>query len=177
MDSTTIREIPPLRAAWTRRGEQACVPLIGSHAKRVLSAVMNILTGHYLPYISASFSQGHFQDLLQLMRAQWRGWNLVLFLDRATVHTAEASQALAAELHIELRWLPTACPELNVMDCLWRHGKDHIVANEPTPILDHTVSMVVSYLDSLRDHERLTKAGVFAEHFWLADVRNALLSI
>lgn len=177
MDSTTIREIPPLRAAWTRRGEQACVPLIGSHAKRVLSAVMNILTGHYLPYISASFSQGHFQDLLQLMRAQWRGWNLVLFLDRATVHTAEASQALAAELHIELRWLPTACPELNVMDCLWRHGKDHIVANEPTPILDHTVSMVVSYLDSLSDHERLTKAGVFAEHFWLADVRNALLSI
>ena len=176
MDSKTIREIPPLRAAWTRRGEQACVPIIGSHAKRVLAGVMNILTGHYVPYVSASFSQGHFQDLLQLVRAQWRGWHLVLFLDRATVHTADASQALAAALPIELRWLPTACPELNVMDCLWRHGKDHIVANEPTPILDHTVSMVISYLDSLNAHERLTKAGVFAEHFWLAAVRKALLS-
>ena len=92
------------------------------------------------------------------------------------MYTADASQALAADLHIELRWLPTACPELNVMDCLWRQGKDHIVANEPMPTLDHTVSIVISYLDSLSNYERLTKEGLFAEHFWLADVRNALLS-
>jgi hypothetical protein len=176
MDSTTLREIPPLRAAWAPVGEQAHVPIIGSHAKRVLSGVLNILTGHYVPYVSASFSQTHFQDLLRLIRAQWRGWNLVLFLDRASVHTAESSQCVAAQLAIELRWLPTACPELNVMDCLWRHSKDEIVANEPTPNLDSTVNMVISYLDSLSRTERLRKAGVFADAFWLTDVRNALLS-
>jgi hypothetical protein len=176
MDSTTIREIPPLRAAWAPVGQQACVPIIGSHKKLVLSGVLNILTGHYIPYVAASFTKEHFQDLLRLLRAQWRGWNLVLFLDRASVHTAADSQVVAAQLGIELRWLPTACPELNVMDCLWRHTKDEIVANEPTPNLESTVNMVISYLDSLSGTERLRKAGVLSDAFWLADVRSALLS-
>ena len=152
------------------------MPIIGSHAKRLLSGVMNLLTGHYIPYVSASFNKEHFQDLLRLTRGQWRGWNLVLFLDRASAHTAGESQALAAELQIELRWLPTACPELNVMDCLWRHSKDEIVANEPMPNLEDTVNRVISYLDALTGYERLLKAGVFSDGFWLADVRDALLS-
>lgn len=176
MDSTTIREIPPLRKAWAPIGQQACVPIIGSHHKRVLSGVMNILTGNYLPYVSASFTQGHFQDLLRLTRAHWCGWNIILFVDRASAHTADASQALAADLGITLRWLPTACPELNVMDCLWRHVKDDVIANEPTPDLEATVNSAISYLDSLTAHERLVKAGVFSDNFWFADVRNALLS-
>lgn len=176
MDSTTIREIPPLRAAWTPLGQQACVPIIGSHAKRVLTGVLNILTGTYLPYISASFCHSHFQDLLRLTRDLWRGWNLVLFLDRASAHTAEDSQATAAALNIELRWLPTACPELNVMDCLWRHTRDDVAANEPTPDLEATVSMVISQIDALSNIERLRKAGVLSDDFWLARVRSALLS-
>jgi len=176
MDSTTIREIPPLRAAWTPVGQQACVPIIGSHAKRVLSGIINILTGCYVPYVSASFCQGHFQDLLYLTRAIWCGWNLVLFLDRASAHTAEASRALASTLDIELRWLPTACPELNVMDCLWRHTRDDVAANEPTPQLEATVNAVLQQLDALSDTERLRKAGVLSNDFWLADVRNALMS-
>ena len=176
MDSTTIREIPPLRAAWAPVGQPARVPIVGSHQKRVLSGVLNVLTGHYVPYVSASFTQEHFQDLLRLIRGQWRGWNLVLFLDRASAHTADSSQALAAALRIELRWLPTACPELNVMDCLWRHTKDQIVANEPTPNLESTVNLVISYLDLLSGAERLRKAGIYSGAFWLADVRNALLS-
>jgi len=138
MDSTTIREIPPLRKAWAPIGQQACVPIIGSHHKRVLSGVMNILTGNYLPYVSASFTQGHFQALLCLTRAHWRGWNIILFVDRASAHTADASQALAADLHIMLRWLPTACPELNVMeerptDCTGR-------PRQPQPHPNHSSS-------------------------------------
>jgi transposase len=176
MDSTTIREIPPLRMAWAPIGQQACVPIIGSHNKRVLSGVMNILTGSYLPYVSASFNQGHFQDLLRLTRAQWRGWHIILFVDRASAHTADASQSLAADLHIALRWLPTACPELNVMDCLWRHVKDDVLANESIPNLEATVNSAISYLDSLTGYQRLVKAGVFSDNFWLANVRNALLS-
>jgi len=176
MDSITIREIPPLRMAWAPIGQQARVPIIGSHNKRVLSGVINIVTGTYLPYVSATFKQVHFQDLLRQVRAYWRGWNIVLFLDKASAHTAIPSKLLAATLAIELRWLPTACPELNVMDCLWRHVRDEVLANEPIPDLDVTVQTAIDHLNSLTGFQRMLKAGVFSDNFWLADVRSAFLS-
>lgn len=176
MDSITVREIPPLRAAWTPVGQQAEVPIIGGHGKRVLSAALNIVTGTYWPYVSPGFSQVDFQIILRGIRATWRGWHIVLFLDKASAHTAGPSQRLADALGIELRWLPTACPELNVMDCLWRHVRDEVLANEPTPSLAATVQTAIEYLTSLSGCERLKKAGVFSKDFWLADVRRALMS-
>ena len=50
-------------------------------------------------------------------------------LDEDPSHTAHGSKDLAAELGIRLIWLPKRCPELNGMDHLWGHGKDHILAN------------------------------------------------
>lgn len=176
MDSITIREIPPLRRAWTPIGEPARVPIIGSHHKRVLSGVINILTGTWLSSVTDTFNQDDFQDLLGRVRASWRGWQIVLFVDKASAHTAPRSQARAAALGLQLRWLPTACPELNVMDCLWRHVRDDVLANEPTPTLDLTVQRAIDHVDSLSRHERLVQAGVFSEHFWLSEVREALLS-
>jgi transposase len=168
MDSTIIREIPPLHYAWAPLGTQTEVPLIGSHAKRVLSTVLNIRTGDQVSHVTKCFYQTDFQDLLHLTRSHWRGWNIVLFIDRASPHTAYASVALAQSLSIELRWLPTACPELNVVDCLWRHVKYEVLANEPTPSLTVTVRRAVDYIADLTPHQRLQKAGVFSDDFWLA---------
>ena len=45
MDWTLWRLFPPLRAAWSRRGEPALVPLTGQNAKRVLFGAINLHTG------------------------------------------------------------------------------------------------------------------------------------
>lgn len=176
MDSITVREIPPLRAAWAPVGQQAKVPIIGGHGKRVLSAVLNLVTGTCWPYVSTGFNRDDFQAILSGTRALWRGWHIVLFLDKASAHTAGPSKQLAKALGIQLRWLPTACPELNVVDCLWRHVRDEVLANEPTPTLTATVQAAIEYLAALSGAERLTKAGVFSADFWLADIRKALMS-
>jgi transposase len=176
MDSITIREIPPLRRAWTPIGEPARIPIIGSHHKRVLSGVINILSGSWLSYVSPYFDQCNFQEILKQTRALWRGWQIVLFVDKNSAHKAAASQDLAEQLGIELRWLPTACPELNVMDSLWRHVRDDVLANEPCPKLDATVTRAISYIDELSPHQRLTKGGVLSDDFWLKEVRLTLLS-
>jgi hypothetical protein len=173
MDSITIREIPPLRAVWAKRGEEVCVPIIGSHRKRVLSGVLNILSGRFLSYVSATFNRHHFQELLRQVSALWRGWHIVLFVDKNSAHTAGSSREVAQELGIELRWLPTATPELNVMDCLWRHVRDDVLANEPTPQLDATVQRALQHLDALPGEDRLRHAGVLSTEFWLRAVRNA----
>ena len=44
-DETTLREFPPLRAAWSRRGQQAKVVLSGRNARRVSVGALNVTTG------------------------------------------------------------------------------------------------------------------------------------
>lgn len=143
---------------------------MGSHAKRFLTGVLNIQSGDYLDYVSEQFRQADFQTILRLMRAHWRGWQIVLFLDRNQPHRTATSRQLARRLGIQLRWLPTACPELNVLDCLWRHLKDDVLANRPLPDLEAVIQYAHTEIATLSRHERLAKAGVYAENFWLADL-------
>jgi len=171
IDSTWFIEIPPLRAVWAPIGQQATVPIIGEHSQRIcLTAVLNLKTGDALEYVSTQFKQGEFQTVLRLMRAHWRGWHIVLFVDKHSAHTATASRQLAHELGIQLRWLPTACSELNPLDHLWRHLKKDVTANQPTPNLDVEIAYAADYLKSLSPRQRLKKAGVLSGSFWLADV-------
>jgi hypothetical protein len=44
-DETDLLLFPPLRAAWSRRGQAAPVPLSGYNQRRVIFGAMNLLTG------------------------------------------------------------------------------------------------------------------------------------
>lgn len=171
IDATIFNEIPPLRAMWAPMGEQAKVPILGQHRdKRILTGVLNIQTGTYFHYFSEAYTQDTFHLILKLIRRHWRGWNIVLFLDKISAQWAHSSRRLARQLNIELRWLPKACPALNPVDHLWRHLKRDILANEPLPNLEATLKRAWSYLRDLSPRERLRKAGVLSGRFWLQDV-------
>jgi hypothetical protein len=171
IDSTIFNEIPPLRACWAPIGQQAAVPILGQHRdKRILTGVLNIQTGTYWQYFSQSYNQDTFHRILHHIRRHWRGWNIVLCLDKISAQWAGSSRQLARQLGIELRWLPKACPELNPVDHLWRHLKKDVLANEPLPDLEATLKRAWSYLAELSPRERLCKAGVLSGRFWLHDV-------
>ena len=156
---------------WAPIGEQAQVPILGQHRKKcVLTGVLNIQTGSYFQYSSEAYNQETFHTILKLIRRRWRGWHIVLFLDKISAQRAHSSIGLANDLEIQLRWLPTACPELNPVDHLWRHLKKDILANEPLPDLEVTFKYARAYLDDLSPRERLRKAGILSGHFWLQDV-------
>ena len=74
MDSMIIHEIPPLYPGWAPIGEQALVPIRGNYAKRVLSGVLNIVSGHCLMEVTRRFHPGEFQSLLRQIWRSWRGW-------------------------------------------------------------------------------------------------------
>lgn len=156
---------------WAPIGQQAQVPILGQHrAKCILTGVLNIQTGSYFQYSSEAYNQDTFQLILKLMRRRWRGWSIVLFLDKISAQSAIRSRRLAQDLGIQLRYLPTACPELNPVDHLWRHLKNDILANEPLPDLKTTLKHACAYLDDLSPRKRLRKAGSLSGHFWLQDV-------
>ena len=84
---------------------------------------LNSVSGDVILLITAEWVAESRQDFLQMVRAHWHGWHLILFEDRGTPDTAEESIELAKQLDIEIRLLPRATPKLNAMDNLWRSVK------------------------------------------------------
>jgi len=168
-DATIITETPPLRAAYAPVGEQAVVPITGNRAKRVIFGALNIRSGHQELLITSHWEARTWQAFLHQIRKSWRGWSIVLFIDRGSPHTAEESQDLANNLAIEIRWLPVATPELNAMEGLWRNGKDPILANRTNSTIDDSADAMCQYILDLTPQQRLQKAGIFSGKFWLTN--------
>jgi transposase len=168
LDETIICETPPLYSCYSRIGEQACVPITGNRSKRILHGAINIRSGDVLMLITEVWIDQTHQFFLEMLRSHWRGWQIVLFEDRGSPHTAEESRELAADLGIQIRLLPRATPELNAMDHLWRHVKRWALSDRPTQSIDQSADEACRYILEMSPHERLQKAGVFSEDFWLA---------
>jgi transposase len=167
LDETIITETPPLYACYGPIGEQVCVPITGNHARRILHGGLNVQNGEVLLLITEEWVQETHQAFLIMTRSHWRGWNIVLFEDRGSPHTAGESLRLAGELHIKLRFLPKATPKLNAMDHLWRHVKGRGLANRATQSIDESADSASRYILDMNRRERLRKAGVLSGNFWL----------
>src|SRR5262249_61217931 len=120
LDETIVTETPPLYSCYGHRGQQVEVPISGNRAKRILHGAINIHSGDVLLLITHEWVQETHQAFLTMVRGHWRGWNVVLFEDRGSPHTADDSRALARGLGIEGRRLPRATPELNAVEPVWR---------------------------------------------------------
>jgi transposase len=149
------------------RGQPLEVPISGANARRVVFGTINIDTGHRLFLVRRRQKGEDFRAFLAVIRGHYRGWHVALLLDEGSSHTAEGSQELAAEMGIRLIRLPKRCPELNGMDHLWGHGKDHVCANRQYSGIDDEADRFVDYLQGLPNREALRQAGILSEDFWL----------
>jgi transposase len=156
-----------LRAAWARQGQQAQVSISGRNAKRVLYGAINIFSGHRIVLVKSKSSIDYFIEFLLLIRRSYRSRRIYLLLDRASWHDHRRVRQSAAELDIELLWLPPQSPELNPMDQLWRELKQKIAANRQYDDIDQLAAMAVEWLRALTRHSALRKAAMGAPSFWL----------
>ena len=172
-DETTLRLLPPLRAAWAPRGEQATVPISGKNDQRVLFGALNVATGHRMLLRRAKTGAADFQTFLRDLRTKHyrAGQPIWLLLDKATCHTAAGTLALAARLDITLLWLPRQCSELNAMDHLWRQLKDDLAANRQRADIDSLAAQAEAWILGLSVQQTLRKAGLLSKNCWLKNVR------
>jgi transposase len=171
IDWTLLRLFPPLRAAWSRRGEQALVPITGQNAKRVLFGAINLHTGHRVVLIrkraGGTEARAFFEEWRRRYRQAGRIW---LLLDRASAHTNDKTLRWADELRIELVWLPKQWPELNAMDQLWKELKRLIAANRQAASIDALAQEAADWILTLDTQDALRKAGILSPNFWLKNL-------
>ncbi len=171
LDETIITETPPLYSCYGHIGARVRVPLSGNRAKRILHGAINVGTGDVSLPITKEWTQETHQGFLSVIRSHWRGWNIVLFEDRAGQHTAPDSLEWAEELGMEVRLLPKATPELNAMDHLWKHTKHEALGDRETVTIDGSALAACQYIIDLRPQERLRQAGILSGNFWLMSER------
>jgi transposase len=167
LDETIITETPPLYSCYGHIGEQVRVPITGNRAKRILHGAIAIKSGDVALLITEEWTQETHQTFLSMIRARWRGWNRVLFEDRASQHKSSDSRAWAEHLGIEIRWLPKATPELNAMDHLWKHTKRETVGSRATRSVEASALAACRYIIDLSPRDRLRQAGILSGNFWL----------
>ena len=165
-DETEARLYPPLRASWSRIGEQAEVHLTGFNMKRVLFGCIALKSGARVTLLRERQKAPDFCKYLSKVRNHFRKYPLAMMLDENSSHIAKESREKAKELQIKLIFLPKRAPKLNAMDHLWRHGKQEICANYQEDIETRTRKMV-SYVNRLPAQQARRKAGILSKKFWL----------
>ena len=143
------------------------VPVPGTHARRVLHGALHMQSGDVLLCSTETWDHTTHQVFLHMIRAPWRGWQIVLLEDRGAPHTAAASRRLAKALPMALRFLPTATPECNALDHRWRYVQGRVLAHRPVASLDTAADQACQAILALSRRERLRKAGGLSGHFWL----------
>ena len=167
-DETILRLFPPLRHAWGVAGEQVRVPVTGRNARRVLYGAVHARTGHRVLRRAASMRQGEFHAFLRELRSRYRAAGRIwLVLDRHGSHGSGTTRTVAAELDIELLFLPRQCPELNPMDHLWREAKRLVAANRQFDGIEDQAAAVERWVLRLTPQETRRKAGMLSKNFWL----------
>jgi DDE superfamily endonuclease len=171
LDETIITETPPLYSCYGHIGQQVQVPITGNRSKRILHGAINVKSGDVSLLITKEWTQETHQGFLSMIRSHWRGWNIVLFEDRASQHTSPDSLEWAEELGIEVRLLPKATPELNAMDDLWKHTKREALGDRETVTIDESALAACQHIIDLRPRDRLRQAGILSGNFWLTSER------
>jgi transposase len=166
-DETDLLLFPPLRAGWFLRGKPAEVPISGENAKRTVFGTFDVETGQRCFVARDGACAPDFQVILQIVRQQYGDKRVALILDGASRHSAHESERLAADLDIELIYLPARSTNINPMDRLWKWGKDKICANKQYLSIDYQADRFIEYLLGLSPQEALRKAGILSGRFWL----------
>jgi transposase len=167
-DETTLREFPPLRAGWSRRGQQAEVVISGRTARRVICGALNATTGELVRLGRERSRADDVRATVEALGARRPAVPKLLIWDNAPPHQPRRVKTAALLANGELAFLPFRAPELMPLEDLWRGAKAVIAANRCSPTIVEAATRAVAWLDELGAEERLHRCGLRASKFlWL----------
>jgi transposase len=168
-DETTLREYPPLRAAWAKRGEPANVVISGRNSRRVLHGALNAATGELVQLIRERSRQDDCLAFVEALGQVRPEVPKLLIWDNAPPHHPKRVLEAAVRAHITIAWLPFRAPELNPCEDLWRLMKAVVAANRWASNMDELAQQAAAWLAALSPYDRLRCSGLLSLKFqWLS---------
>lgn len=167
-DETALREFPPLRASWSRRGVPAPVLLSGRNRRCTILGAMQVGTGELVTIVRERCRTAEMMSAVQTLGAVRPEIPKLLIWDNAPPHHPHRVRDAAREAGITLAFLPFRSPELMPLEDLWRGLKQTIAANRCYPSLDELSERAIAWLTTMSDEDRRRRCGFHASKFdWL----------
>lgn len=167
-DETTLREFPPLRAGWSRCGEQAVVTISGRNARRVVHGALNIVTGGQVRVVRERNRGADSAALIAALAARAPAGKSLLVWDNAPPHHTRVARETAEATGIAIVPLPFRSPELMPCEDVWRAMKRVVAANRAYADVDELATRAVAWLDDRAPADLLRLAGLQSSKFdWL----------
>jgi hypothetical protein len=167
-DETALREVPPLRAAWSKRGVPATVLISGKNPRRTIFGARNVRSGDLVTTVREQCRTEDVVVAVQTLGAIRPAVPTLLIWDNAPPHHPHRVRDRAAEAAITLAFLPFRSPELMPLEDLWRGLKQTVAANRCYPSLQDLTERALEWLSAMTPEDRLRRCGFHASKFdWL----------
>ena len=167
-DETALREFPPLRAGWSKRGEPARVLISGRNARRTILGALHVGTGELVHTVRGRCRTDDVLAAVERLGAVRPGVPKLLIWDNAPPHHPHRVRDAAAAAGISIAFLPFRSPELMPLEDLWRGLKQTVAANRCYDSLDELAARAVAWLDGMSEADRRRRCGFEASKFdWL----------
>ena len=167
-DETALREFPPLRAGWSKRGVPATVLISGRNKRRTILGALNVSTGELVRVVRERCRTDDVLAAVAVLGAVRPEVPKVLIWDNAPPHAPHRVRDAAAVDGIALAFLPFRSPELMPLEDLWRGLKATVAANRCYPSLEELTQRAVDWLDAMSAADRLRRCGFEASKLdWL----------
>lgn len=135
---------------WAPKGVRPVCTVTGSHQRTVIFGAMS-LDGRQIFRQYDSFTG---EDFLHFLKKVYRKFGkFYLFLDKARQHyrTKKVLKYISKNrATLRARWIPTGCPEFNVMEEVWRQTDKDRLASRYYPSFTNLRRNVAEYLRTKR---------------------------
>jgi transposase len=167
-DETALREFPPLRAGWSKRGEPATVLISGRNTRRTIVGALHVGTGELVRTVRERCRTDDVLAAVAGLGTVRPGVPKLLIWDNAPPHHPHRVRDAAAAAGIAVAFLPFRSPELMPLEDLWRGLKATVAANRCYDSLEELAERALAWLDSMSGEDRLRRCGFQASKFdWL----------
>jgi transposase len=167
-DETALREFPPLRAGWSKRGEPATVLISGRNPRRTILGALNVSSGELVRTVRERCRTDDVLAAVQTLGGVRPEAPKLLIWDNAPPHHPHRVRDAARDAAITVAFLPFRSPELMPLEDLWRGLKATVAANRCYPTLEELAERAVAWLDDMPHAERLRRCGLQSSKFdWL----------
>lgn len=167
-DETALREFPPLRAGWSKRGEPARVIISGRNKRRTILGALQVSTGELVATVRERCRTDDVLAAVEALGAVRPEVPKLLIWDNAPPHHPHRVRDAARDAAITVAFLPFRSPELMPLEDLWRGLKATVAANRCYPSLEELADRALAWLEEMSDAERLRRCGLPTSKFeWL----------
>jgi transposase len=137
-DECEVHQLPVVRGAYQRKGEQRHIPTPGTNAKQPIFGFLNARTGEWHYFLTPRRRSREFIECLREMERHYPEGPLLLFVDNGSIHKSERTLCW---LERHPRWVVLYLPSYsahrsNPVEKVWWALKGQVAANELYPSLE-----------------------------------------